>query len=113
MQCSGHEKQFLECNHETLSNSNCQTTVTVYCQRCKLYSFNSTVMLLKGHDVNSFSNKIILMLQPLLMDLLIVLMVMLGFMEVLYQMKEYYMYVSTEHGVLSVGTITGLIMMPL
>ena len=43
--------------------------------------------------------------------MLIVLMVMLGFMEVLYQMKEYYMYVSTEHGVLSVETITGLIMM--
>ena len=37
VQCSGHEKQFLECNHETLSNSNCQTTVTVYCQRCELY----------------------------------------------------------------------------
>ena len=47
------------------------------------------------------------------MDLLIVLMVMLGFMEVLYKMKEYYMYVSTEHGVLSVETVTGLIMMPL
>ena len=47
------------------------------------------------------------------MDLLIVLMVMLDFMEVLYEMKEYYMYVLTEPGVLSVETATGLIMMPL
>ena len=51
------------------------------------------------------------MLQLLLMDLLIVLMVMLGFMEVLHQMKEYYIYVSTKHGVLSAETDTGLIMM--
>ena len=35
VQCSGHEKQFSECEHETLFNSTCQTTVTVYCQRCE------------------------------------------------------------------------------
>ena len=42
VQCSGHEKQFLECKYETSSNSICQTTVTVYCQRCELHSFNWT-----------------------------------------------------------------------
>ena len=40
VQCSGHEKQFLACKHETVSNSICRTIVIVYCQRCELHLLN-------------------------------------------------------------------------
>ena len=47
VQCSGHEKQFLECNHETFSTTICSTTVTFYCQRCELHLISFILMSLK------------------------------------------------------------------